>query len=188
MVTPYLIPVKGFLEDLAKLSSEGVKVKIATDSMGANNHTAAHSHYKKYRRRILASGAELYEFRHDPSSAMRDISDVPPVQANFISLHIKALAGDRQRCFVGSLNLDPRAIEINTENGLYIQSPGLCGELAEQFDTLMVPENAWRVTVDNSDQLRWESSAGSVSIQPARSFWQRIADFFFRLIPMESQL
>jgi putative cardiolipin synthase len=188
MVTPYLIPVKGFLEDLTLLSSEGVKVKIVTGSMGANNHTAAHSHYKKYRRRILATGAKLYEFRHDPSSAMRDISDVPPVQANFISLHIKALAGDRQRCFVGSLNLDPRAIEINTENGLYIQSQGLCGELAAQFDILMAPENAWRVSVDNSDQLRWESSAGSVSIQPARSFWQRIADFFFRLIPMESQL
>ena len=188
IVTPYLIPVSGFLEQLAQDSSDGVKIKILTGSMGSNNHTAAHSHYKKYRRRILATGAELYEFRHDPAAITREVSDVAAVRAAFISLHVKALVGDRRRCFVGSLNLDPRAIEINTENGLYIESPGLCGQLAEQFDALMAPENAWRVYLDEDDRLRWASSSGTVSIQPARSFGQRIADFFFRLLPIESQL
>ena len=188
VVTPYLIPVGDFLERMARLSSEGVKIKILTGSMGANNHTVAHSHYKKYRRRILAAGAELYEFKHDPSLAVRDVSNVPPVNSDFISLHIKALVGDRQRCFVGSLNLDPRAVAINTENGLYIESLGLCDQLADQFDILMSPENAWRVYVNADNQLRWESDSGTVSIQPARSFWQRIADFFFRLLPIESQL
>jgi len=103
-------------------------------------------------------------------------------------LHVKALVGDRQRCFIGSVNLDPRALEINTENGLYIESKGLCGQLAGQFDTLMSPENAWRVYLNEDNQLRWESSSGTVSIQPARSFWQRISDFFWRLLPIESQL
>jgi len=188
MVTPYLIPVGNFLEELAEMSSEGVTVKILTGSLGANNHTVAHSHYKKYRRRILATGAELYEFRHDPSPAIRDAVDVPPVRATFISLHTKALVGDRKRCFVGSLNLDPRALEINTENGLYIQSTGLCGQLAEQFDSLMEPENAWHVYLNENHQLRWKSRAGTVAFQPARSFGQRIADFFCRLLPIESQL
>lgn len=188
IITPYLIPAGTFLKGLTQLSSEGVKIKILTGSMGSNNHTVAHSHYKKYRRRILSTGAELYEFKHDPSPAIRDISDVPPIKSKFISLHIKALVGDRKRCFVGSLNLDPRALDINTENVLYIQSPGLCEQLAEQFDALIAPENAWRVYVDENDQLRWESKSGNVSIQPARSFWQRIADFFFRLLPIESQL
>jgi putative cardiolipin synthase len=187
MVTPYLIP-GGLLERMNELAAEGVQIKIITGSMGANNHTAAHSHYKKYRRRVLATGAELYEFRHDPSPAIRDISDVPPVHSDFISLHVKALVGDRKRCFVGSVNLDPRALEINTENGLYIESPGLCGQLAEQFDAMMSPENAWHVYLNENNQLRWESSSETVSIQPARSFGQRIADFFFRLMPIESQL
>ena len=187
MVSPYLIP-GGLLKKMEKLASEGVQIKIITGSMGANNHTAAHSHYRKYRRPILATGAELYEFRHDPSPAVREIVDVPPVEADFICLHVKAMVGDRQRCFIGSLNLDPRALEINTENGLYIESKGLCGQLAEQFDTLMAPENAWRVYLNEDNQLRWESSAGTVSIQPARSFWQRVADFFWGLMPIESQL
>jgi len=187
MVTPYLIP-GDLLERMKELTSEGVKIKIITGSMGANNHTAAHSHYKKYRRPILATGAELYEFKHDPSPAIRGISDVDPVEAGFICLHVKALVGDRKRCFMGSLNLDPRALEINTENGLYIESKGLCGQLAEQFDVLMSPENAWRVYVNEDKELRWESSSGTVSIQPARSFWQRISDFFWRLLPIESHL
>ena len=187
-VTPYLIPVKGSLEDLTATTARGDTVKLLTGPMGANNHTAAHSHYKKYRRAILATGAELYEFRHDPSPAMRDVSDVDPIQAGFISLHIKAIVADRRRCFVGSLNLDPRALEINTENGLYIESADFCGPLANDFDRLMMPDNAWRVTLDENKQLRWESSAGTTSLQPARSFGQRIADFFFRLLPIESQL
>jgi len=119
---------------------------------------------------------------------MRAISDVPPIDSAFISLHVKALVGDRKRCFVGSLNLDPRALEINTENGLYIESPGLSRQLAEHFDAMMAPENAWRVYLNEKNKIRWESSLGTVSRQPARSFGQRIADFFLRLLPIESQL
>ena len=137
----------------------------------------------------MATGTELFEFRHDPSPAIRDEADIPPVTSKFISLHVKALVGDRQRCFIGSLNLDPRAVEINTENGLYIESPGLAKELAAMFDAMMAPENAWRVYLDNEEQtLRWESSKGTVENQPARSFGQRISDFFYRLLPIESQL
>jgi putative cardiolipin synthase len=188
MVSPYLIPVGGFLEHLAKLATEGVTVKILTGSMGANNHTVAHSHYKKYRRRILQTRAELYEFRHDATPEIRDLSDVPPARAKFISLHVKALVGDRKRCFIGSLNLDPRAIEINTENGLYIESSELANELAEQFDMMMAQDNAWQVYLTPEGHIRWKSSSGMVALQPARSFGQRVADFFFRLLPVESQL
>ena len=102
--------------------------------------------------------------------------------------HIKAVVADRKRCFIGSLNLDPRAIQINTENGLYIESPGLAQEMTEQFEMMMAPENAWRLYIHEKNQLRWESVTGTASFQPARSFGQRIADFFYRLIPIESQL
>jgi len=189
VVSPYFIPVNGMLEGMSELNDEGVQLKVLTASLASNNHTSAHSHYKKYRRRILDTGAELYEFRHDPSPAISTQANVPPVTANFISLHVKALVGDRQRCFIGSLNLDPRALEINTENGLYIESPELAEELAKKFEALMLPENAWRVHLDEEEQtLYWTSSKGTVHSQPARSFFQRISDFFYRLLPIESQL
>ncbi len=188
IITPYLIPRADFLENLARLSSEGVDVTVLTSSMGANNHTMAHSHYKKYRRPLLTGGADIYEFRHDPSEKIRQITDVPPVRADFISLHIKALVGDGERCFIGSLNLDPRAVEINTENGLYIESPELARKLLTEFQQMMTPQNAWHLSLHDDGRLLWSSDAGTVSSQPARSFGQRIADFFFRLLPVESQL
>jgi putative cardiolipin synthase len=188
VVSPYFIPPGGMLERLEELSSRGVKVSVLTASMTSNNHTAAHSHYKKYRRRILATGAELFEFKGQPSAELRAISDVPPAEAKFISLHVKAIVADGRRCFVGSLNLDPRALVLNTENGLYIESPELCGELDGMFDGMMSPENAWRVTMKEDYTLWWESSSGITGFQPARSFFQRVADFFLRLIPIESQM
>jgi putative cardiolipin synthase len=188
LVSPYFIPKGEMLEWLAEISSQGVQTKILTASMASNNHTAAHSHYRKYRRKIIDAGAELFEFRHQPSAEVRSITDVAPVKAKFISLHIKAIVADRERCFVGSLNLDPRAIDLNTENGLYIDSPGLCGELDTFFDEMMSPENAWRVHMNPDRTLYWQSSSGRASFQPARGFFQRIADFFFRLLPIESQI
>ena len=53
---------------------------------------------------------------------------------------------------------------------------------------MMRPENAWRVYLTPDNQLQWDSSSGTVSIQPARSFGQRIVDFFGRLLPIENQL
>jgi putative cardiolipin synthase len=188
VVSPYVIPDGSAWDGLGELVSEGVQVKVMTASMAANNHTVAHSHYRKYRRRFLANGAELYEFRHDPSAQVRDRVDVAPVRATFISLHTRTMVGDRQRCFIGSLNQDPRAIVINTENGLYIESAGLSGQLADYLEFLMSPENTWRVYLNDRNKLRWESSAGVVSSQPARSFCQRLADFFYGLLPIENQL
>ena len=187
-VSPYFIPLPGTIDDFRAAVDDGVRLKIVTGSLGSNNHTIAHSHYKKYRHAIIATGAELYEFRHDPSPAVRHQVDAGPDPAEFVSLHVKAMAGDRERCFIGSLNLDPRALVINTENGLYIDSPALCGALSEDFDDLMSPENAWRVDVDENGQLRWTSVEGVVHRQPARGTGQRVADFFYRLLPVESQL
>ena len=188
IVSPYFIPTGDMLERLAETSAKGVQTKLLTASMASNNHTPAHSHYKKYRRRIIGGGTELREFKAQPSAEVRAITDVEPVRAKFISLHIKAIVADRTSCFVGSLNLDPRAIELNTENGLYIKSPGLCGELDDFFDEMMSPENAWRVHMNPDYTVYWEAGEDRASFQPARGFFQRVADFFFRLIPMESQL
>jgi len=188
IVSPYFIPSGDLLTEIAETTSRGVTVKIITGSLGSNNHTAVHSHYRKYRRKILAAGAELYEFRHDPSEEIRSIADVPPVRANFISLHAKTLVADRNKVFIGSLNLDPRAVVLNTENGIYIESKALGEDIAKRIDVMMLPENAWRVTVNDEGQMLWTSSEGVADQQPARHFSQRIADFFYRILPIESQL
>ncbi len=188
IITPYFIPRSSMLEGLTGLVSRGVSVRLLTGSLASNNHTLAHAHYKKYRRRILEAGIELFEYRHLPSPRQRELADTAPVTSKFISLHTKAIVADRDKCFVGSLNLDPRAVEINTENGLYIESEQFCGELSEQAERMMAPANAWRVYLDEKDRMRWTSAEGTRTSQPARSRWQRVQDFFYRWIPIEGQL
>ena len=88
-------------------------------------------------------------------------------------------------------NFDPRSIDINTENGLIITSPPLAGEMAAFIDDLTSTDNAWRVTLEGDDgfgPLRWTSRDEVLTRQPSPKFSMRIYDFFYGLLPIESQL
>ena len=56
------------------------------------------------------------------------------------------------------------------------------------LDNDMAPINAWRVQRDESGKTFWESSAGTTYEAPARSWDQRVNDFFYGLLPLESQM
>jgi putative cardiolipin synthase len=188
VITPYMIPSKELLADLEQTVQEGRMVRFLVPSMESNNHTMAHSHYKKYRKKLLDAGAELYEFRGEPSAELRAFSDTPPVKSKFISLHTKAFVLDEHWVLLGSLNIDPRSININTEHMLVIDSPRLAAEMLSDYEVMIAPENAWAVTRNEKGKLRWTSIDGERSSQPARSYGQRWKDFFWRLMPVESQL
>lgn len=189
IITPYMIPTKEQLADMARyIEEDGRRVRILVPAMESNNHTMAHSHYKKYRKRILDVGVELYEFRAQPSAELRAVSDTSPVTSEFISLHTKAFALDDHWVLIGSLNVDPRSIQINTEHMLLIDSSELAAQLLSDFETMTAPENAWAVTRNEKGKLRWTSSDGVRKRQPARGFGQRCSDFFWRLMPVEGQL
>ncbi len=189
VITPYMIPSKEQLADMARnIKEDGRRVRLLVPAMESNNHTMAHSHYKKYRKRILDAGAELYEFRAQPSAELRAVSDTDPIKADFISLHTKAFALDDHWVLIGSLNVDPRSIQINTEHMLLIDSPELAAQLIGDFERMIAPGNSWAVTRNEKGKLRWTSGDEVRKRQPARSFGQRVSAFFWRLLPIEGQL
>jgi putative cardiolipin synthase len=188
LASPYLIPVGPFLDILQESVDAGIRVRILTNSLGSTNHTLVNSHYKKYRRPILETGTELHEFNHNPPPNLRSYADTPPVSARFISLHAKVFITDRKRCFIGSLNFDPRALVINSENGLLIESKELALELTESLEDIMAPDSSWQVSIDPDNRLVWRTDKETTYSQPGRNFWQHISDFFGRLLPVESQL
>ena len=68
---------------------------------------------------------------------------------------------DRQTIFVGSLNFDPRSILINTEMGLFIESPPAGGRFsATIFESL--PETTYRVSLDDRGKLQWTYDNGEL--------------------------
>jgi putative cardiolipin synthase len=188
IITPYLIPSKKQIVTIENAVRQGRHIQFLVPSMASNNHTMVHSHYKKYRKRLLQAGAELYEFRGNPSAKMRAISDTAPIRSKFISLHAKGFLLDDEWVLLGSLNIDPRSIHINTEHMIIIESPDLARQMHEDFTWMIDPANAWKVSLNEAGQLRWNSDAKELKKQPARSIGQRISDFFYRLLPIESQL
>ncbi len=184
--TPYFIPHEDFYQDVPDLISRGVRVVILTNSLGSTNLPIVHSGYKKHRKNLIEMGVELFEMRHDATA--RGKFDTPPVQSKAFGLHAKYMIIDHKVTFVGSLNLDPRSIYINTEMGLIIDSEKLAEAVAQEFKEELKPENSWQVLLDNKDRLYWKAGDTIIRRDPARSFWQRFQSWFFGLFDLDDQL
>jgi putative cardiolipin synthase len=180
----YIIPGPPAIQSMDDLHGRGVKVRILTNSLASHDVPAVNSHYKAWRKPILQTGAELYEIRPDAAVKPR-IADTPPTQSEFMGLHTKAIVIDRTRVFIGSMNLDPRSAEINSEMGVVVDSPGLAEALAATMERDMGPENSWRVELDPQGELRWVAGDQVLKSQPARGWWQRVEDLVFMAFPKE---
>ena len=142
------------------------------------------SHYKQWRAPLIKAGVGLYEMRPD-AKIRHEVADRPPVSSGFMGLHSKGIVVDRERVFIGSMNLDPRSFKINSEMGVLIYSPDLAGKLAGIMLRDMSPENSWEVTLSPDGELRWTSAEEVLDVQPARDFLQRIEDQLFMLFPKD---
>ena len=178
----YIIPDDAFIGDLRELVRRGVKVRILTNSLASHDVPAVNSHYERWRLPIIDAGARLHELRAD-AAIQAELVDTPPVRSGFVGLHTKAMVIDRQRSFIGSMNLDPRSEVFNSEMGVVIDSPVLAMNLARRMERDMDTANSWQVERGASGGLRWTSSAGELSTQPARSLWQRVQNLIFKLAP-----
>ncbi len=186
ILNAYIIPGERMMEILREATGRGVRVRMLTNSLASNDVPAVTAKYKKYRKPLLEAGVELYEFRAHPE-IQDEIVDSELVDARFAGFHTKAAVVDRQLVYIGSLNLDPRSVQLNTEMGLVISSPGLAAEVADIAERDMDPANSWRVHIDEDGGLCWESTEGIVKRQPAQNGWQRFQMWVFGIVP-EGQL
>ena len=107
-------------------------------------------------------------------------------------LHTKAMVFDRKDVFVGSFNLDPRSSLINTEAGLYVESPELAAMVAQYMEEGVAPDRSYRVLLDERGSMYWVTEdAGKplrYDVDPLSTFWQRWKAGCIRLLPVENQL
>jgi cardiolipin synthase C len=184
IVNAYIIPAERGIEALRSLNDRGVTIKILTNSLASHDVPAVNSHYKPLRQAILEAGADLFEIRHD-AAIQPLVVDTPPTHAKFMGLHAKGMVVDGERVYIGSMNYDPRSAEINTEMGVFIDSPGLAEALTAVIERDMRPVNSWQVKLDDQGKLFWVNDQQRVTRQPARSWWQRVQDFIFMFFPKE---
>lgn len=186
VLSPYFVPGDDGVAFWRSIAAKGVRVIIITNSLASNNHTSVHSGYARYRKDIIGAGVELYEAR---ANAVTD-SGVGNITASSMTMHTKAMLLDRERFFVGSLNLDPRSIEINSEMGIVVTSAEMGGDLADRlFESL--GDWTYRVKLNEDGRLRWHATIDGVEVvetsEPLASCWRKFNAWFLKIAP-ERQL
>jgi putative cardiolipin synthase len=186
LVSAYLIPTPELEQAIRRATGRGVRVRILTNSISSNNHLTAHSAYRRHVRALVEMGAEVHEVRDDAED--RDLYIESPVADKSLCLHAKVLVFDDDEVFIGSANLDPRSLRINTEMGLLIESPALNTDLRQALEPDFTLRNAWSLRLDENGDMTWISDAGVIDHQPEPSYMRRIEDWFLSLLPLEDEM
>ena len=185
-ITPYYVPGNRGVAFAHGLVNHGARVVVLTNSLATNNHVSVHSGYTRYRRDVIDAGVELYEIRANAGPLKPGETEA----SQNLTLHTKVILLDRRQIFVGSLNIDPRSIEINTEMGLLIDSEDMVGKIAEAIDKA-IAEVAYRVDINENGKLEWRTTIDGKEVvetkEPLTSWWLRTKAWFLKIAP-ESQL
>jgi len=192
--SPYFVPGEAGTAFLTGLAARGVRVRILTNSLASNDVSIVHAGYSKYRQPLLRGGVELYEMNRKLTREQREEKKGAGGSSK-ASLHAKSFVFDRSQVFIGSLNLDPRAVIHNTEIGVVLTSPEIARGMGEWFDR-NVGNMAFRLELkrdqDGSETLLWhgvvDGTPQTFDVDPYTGFWKRLGIGFLGILPIESQL
>jgi putative cardiolipin synthase len=154
-----------------------------------------HAGYRRYREALVDGGVRLYELRPDAIEHVRPADKKEHLKGSQAALHAKTFVFDRRMVFVGSLNLDPRSVQLNTEIGVVIDSPAMAETMAGRLEQ-KIDRMAWRVErivdASGSRRLAWIETNDDGTRQhleePGVTFWRGLTAWFAGLLPIESQL
>ena len=192
--SPYFVPGEAGTAFLTGLVARGVRVRILTNSLATNDVSIVHAGYSKYRKPLLRGGVELYEMNRKLTREQREEKKGAGGSSK-ASLHAKSFVFDRRQVFIGSMNLDPRAMIQNTEIGVVLTSPEIAQGMGEWFDR-NVGKMAFRLELkkeeNGAEPLLWhglvDGGPQTFTADPYTGFWKRLGIGFLGILPIESQL
>jgi putative cardiolipin synthase len=139
---------------------------------------------------LLEIGVELWEARTG-SDYLKKIQKNKKLGYSQAGLHAKTFTIDEQYVYIGSFNWDPRSIDLNTEMGVYLDSPDVTQKVNKEYRDRL-HEFAYKVRLNDSGSLEWVAyDSGKEKIYtkgPETGFWTRFKTGFIKLLPIEDQL
>ena len=199
LVSAYFVPDDEARKLLKKMSQDGVKIRVLTNSFKANDVPLVHAFYMKHRKELLKSGIQLYEFLPvfpatlDSKYRTELFGEKKFNRKGFSrsSLHAKFLALDDQQVFIGSFNFDPRSAYLNTEIGVILDSPNLAKGIRTSMDEDLL-KFSYQVQLTGHNQLLWKTvSADGIEkyrSEPYVKWWHKIGLKIASWLPIEGQL
>ena len=186
ITSPYFIPGQRGVDALARLSDKGAKVSVLTNSLAATDVAAVHAGYARYRPALLKAGIALYELK-----SIADMGSFSWRGSKQASLHTKAFARDGTYGFIGSLNLDPRSVSLNTEMGVLFESSDLVGRMEAIFAEETETQLSYPVSFENG-AVRWlkviDGKETLLPGEPDAGIARRATAWLIGWLPLESQL
>ncbi len=198
MISPYFIPGKGGMRWFRQLRDRGLTIKVLTNSLASNDVPITEGGYAHYRKALLAAGVELYELKPNPDQ-YRYWDRASLGSSSRGALHAKTVIVDRRVVFVGSFNLDPRSVRLNTEDGIVVRSTELGAQATRLFDGGTSARDAYRVEILGSSPvseewhgLVWITEENGREVRyyrdPMTGFWRRFSVRILSLFAPESML
>jgi phosphatidylserine/phosphatidylglycerophosphate/cardiolipin synthase-like enzyme len=154
VISPYFVPGKEGVAMFAKLVSQGVHIRILTNSLASTDSPLVHNGYARYRVELLKLGIELSEVR--PKLGQKR-ARFHPFRSSNASLHAKALVIDQKTVFIGSMNMDARSARTNSELGLVIRSIEIARQVTSLLDDISADGSYQLQLVGHSNQIEWTS-------------------------------
>jgi putative cardiolipin synthase len=191
LISPYFVPGKKGTAALAEFAEHGIALRVLTNSLAATDVGAVHAGYARTRAPLLRSGAKIYELKPDGTVPGRKRGARMwrgSGGSSSVSLHAKTFAVDRAHLFVGSMNLDPRSIRLNTEMGLLIESERLAETVAKLFDET-VAHTTYEVVLASNGDLEWIERTDGDEVryraEPKTRLLRRLGVWLMALLPIE---
>ena len=185
----YLVPHEdlGLVRDLV---GRGVKLTLLTNSLATTDVVLVNAAYAKSRPRLTELGVALYEMK--PFAASRVLYLTEAASRARLALHGKAAVFDREIVFVGSFNLDPRSMYLDTEAVFVVRSRALAQRLVEAFAVDFDAANAWHIgRVVGSRRAAWlteRPTHADVEPHEPASLWRRLVRSLASLLPVRAYL
>ncbi len=175
--SPYLILSDEAMVFFAGLINRGISIKIVTNSLASTDNLQAFSGYHNQREDLLAMGIDIYEFKPHPQIQKDLIKRYHRLKNNnpVFALHAKSMVIDDETVFIGTFNLDPRSMNLNTEVGVLVKNARLGEQLQGNIQRDMLSGNSWRITNDFNEDDEVD-------------FSKRAKLMFYKILPMQALL
>jgi len=182
----YFVPGQGGLEHMMREENSGVHITIVTNSLASTNAPTVYAKWEKYRKKLIKSGADVYEFMLSAENLRGKEHDRERKQSSFSVLHSKTIVFDDNISWIGSFNLDPRSAYFNTENVAVFEST----EFAQKLRNMIISDTvtSWHVTMDDNT-TQWtgwrtgEDTPKTYRRSPDTTIFRRIWKSLCGLVP-----
>jgi phosphatidylserine/phosphatidylglycerophosphate/cardiolipin synthase-like enzyme len=151
MQTPYLVLPRKAERVFKKLKRRNpdIDIRVSTNSLSTTDNFIAYAlSYQNKKKYLKKLKWRIFEFKHDPVDAdliVRPINPQERADDYIICIHGKSYVVDKEKVYIGSFNIDPRSIDLNTESGLLIYDKKVAQDVADDILRAMAPQNSWAI-------------------------------------------